>query len=262
MLEKNRRWHSIALILFALTLFANYLSAAGLLFPYDQKMISDTYANYLAPAGFTFSIWGLIYLGMAVTLALPWLRGFSRTFQSFYQQKIMPVYVLWLGANLLWIIFWSYNLIFLALVTIVVYALSLLYLVRLLAGRLELSNTRPWLLKIPVGLHAGWLVFAAFANLMTLLIKGGIASYSILDIMLTTLLLVVACATILYLYRQFDNFALTVPALWALFGIIAKQWPSSSFYYSNIFVMLLGIVLFFMALYLHLKIHQEHRAHR
>lgn len=48
----------------------------------SQKDISDIYQNILTPAGFTFSIWSVIYLSWifwAVVPFLPGLRSLTRT---------------------------------------------------------------------------------------------------------------------------------------------------------------------------------------
>ena len=46
------------------TLFMNYLSNTGLFNDNTNKTISDLYNNYFTPAGYAFSIWGFIYLGL------------------------------------------------------------------------------------------------------------------------------------------------------------------------------------------------------
>lgn len=48
---------------FALMVAVNYLSNAGVLNGNSMKTISDRYFNYFTPAGYAFSIWGLIYIG-------------------------------------------------------------------------------------------------------------------------------------------------------------------------------------------------------
>ena len=56
---KAKSW--INLIVFLITLIINYLTASGLINGMSQKVVSNKYNTLITPAGFAFSIWGLIY---------------------------------------------------------------------------------------------------------------------------------------------------------------------------------------------------------
>ncbi|MGX7107480.1 hypothetical protein ACWOBE_06820 [Hutsoniella sourekii] len=213
----------LAIGLFILTIALNYLSATGIIFPYNQAEISDYYANYLAPAGFTFSIWGLIYLGMTLSLALPAFGRLSTWEKQVYFQEVMPRYLPWLLANSLWIILWSYDWIALALLAILAYTYSLIRLIAYLDHVGPLRPLMHWSLVLPLGLHAGWLTFASYTNVMTLLVKWGLAGLSSTGALLTVLLMVLASLSVLAIFRRYHNPAVTLPALWALYGIFTKQ---------------------------------------
>ncbi|MBE9601900.1 carboxypeptidase-like regulatory domain-containing protein [Pedobacter sp. MC2016-24] len=47
-----------------ITIAVNYLSNTGALNGNTMKTVSDQYFNYFTPAGYAFSIWGLIYVGL------------------------------------------------------------------------------------------------------------------------------------------------------------------------------------------------------
>ncbi len=260
--KKSKNLNTIAIILFIIMLIINYLSSFGLLFPNTQQEISDLHQNLLAPAGFTFSIWGIIYLGMAVSLILPRVIRMSRDFNEFYYKKVMPYYILWIVFNILWIITWSFNKIFFALIAILLYTASLILLTKTLDSKRDLLSQKPWLLLFPVGLHTGWLTFASYANIMALLVKNGFNAFSIAGVLLTIFLMALACGCVLLLYLKNDNAFLTVPALWALFGIIMEQRPGSDFPHSNIIVMIAGILLLTLSLAAHLMILKNHRQNR
>lgn len=262
MFTSKNRWYTTAVILFIVTLLVSALSALGLGFPHSQAEILNAYGNLFVPVDFTFAIWVVIAIAMAFTLALPWLKAGSQAFQAFYHERVMPYYVVWLLASLLWLVFWSFDLVFLAFLAVLVYAGALLGLVRLIQQRADLNDRTPWLLKIPVGFHAGWVVFLAFVNFMTLMVKWGLNSFSYFDMVLTVILLVVACAAIFWLYDRYDNFALTVPTFWMLFGVMVKQRPDSAFAHPNAYVMGLAYVLMIGALALHIKILKEHQFSR
>ena len=98
------------------------------------------------PAGYAFSIWGLIYLWLIAGAAI----GFLRHAQAPGWQAMRPALILSLGAGAFWLplaqvsVLWATALIVFMLIT----ALAAL----LLAGR----EDRLWL-REPIGLYAGWL---------------------------------------------------------------------------------------------------------
>lgn len=258
-LKKYKKIHIFSMILFGLLLLINYLSSLGTIFPYTQKEISDTYQNLLAPASFTFSIWGVIYVGVVLSLILPWIKKLSQEFKEFYYVKVIPRFIVWMVLNIFWIVTWSYDLIFIALIIIVLYTFSLVELVKTLDQRSDVSFQHPWLLVFPVGLHTGWLTFASFTNVITLLVKNGLDSFSQLGVILTIALMVLACLSVLLLFNKYDNAFITVPALWALFGIFMEQRPGSDFEHANPLVMYASLILMALALFFHFKILKKHR---
>lgn len=260
--KKHKSLHIISIILFIGTVVMNYLSNFGIIFPYNQEQISDKYHNLLAPAGFTFSIWGVIYLGVIITLIIPWLGRVSDEFKTFYYEEVVPSYILWIIFNIVWNVAWSYDYIIVALIAMVLYSLSLIRVVKIIDSRTDLAFQHPWLLLFPVGLHTGWVVFATYTNVMTMFVKYGLDAYSTLGVVLTIVLMVLAAASVLALFKKYDNSFLTVPALWALFGIMMKHLPSSDFEHSNTAVMVSAIVIMILSLIVHFTILKKHRETR
>jgi hypothetical protein len=48
-----------------ITLIINYLSNTGIFNGNTMATVSARYQNFFTPAGYAFSIWGVIYLGLA-----------------------------------------------------------------------------------------------------------------------------------------------------------------------------------------------------
>ena len=46
------------------TIVVNVLSSIGLINNVDPGTLSDAIPNYFVPAGITFSVWGIIYIGL------------------------------------------------------------------------------------------------------------------------------------------------------------------------------------------------------
>lgn len=244
----NNSSYLVTVILFVITIILNYMSASGILFKFSQADISHMYENLLAPAGGTFSIWGIIYIGMALFLALPFFKRLTMTDEKFYYRKLMPIFIGWEVCNLIWTITWNNDIILLSLITIMAYCLVLINLVKTIDKNKDFSKRYKYFVTFPAGLHAGWLIFATFTNIMVLLVKEAINPYGFVGVIITLVLMALACLMVFYVYKENPNPAVVVPALWALFGIMAKQSPGSSFRYRNILVFIWALALFVLGI--------------
>lgn len=244
----NNRSYLLAVILFVATIILNYMSASGILFKFSQAEISHMYENLLDPAGGTFSIWGIIYIGMALFLALPYIKRLTMTDEEFYYKRLMPIFIGWEICNLIWTITWNNDIILLALIAIMAYCLVLINLVKTIDKNKDFSKKYKWFVTFPAGLHAGWLIFATFTNIMVLLVKEAVNPYGFVGVLITLVLMAIACLMVFYVYKENPNPAVVLPALWALLGIMAKQSPGSSFSYANILVFIWAILLFVLGI--------------
>ena len=158
------------------------------------------------PAGYAFSIWGLIYLWLIAAAGL----GLWRHAQSPGWQAMRPALIASLGAGAFWLplaqvsVLWATVLIFFMLAT----ALSAL----LRAG----AEDRLWL-REPIGLYAGWLTAAASVSIGLLLAGFGFTGATIAALIALALALVIAL-TITALRP--DTPAYPAGVIWALTGVI------------------------------------------
>lgn len=249
--KKLLNWSAPAL--FVTTLLINYISTTGVIFPNTQADVSDRYVNLLAPAGFAFSIWGVIYFGVILSLSLSFTTSENDPLGKNYREKVVPPFLQWMTFNIIWIITWSYQMIFLSLLTIVLYALTLLKLALTISKTPALQQA-PWRLTYPVGLHAGWLATASFVNLTTLLVSWGFDGTGSAAVAWTIAMMVIIVVVVTYFYRKTGNHTLMIPALWALVGIMAKHAPNSAFPYATavIFYTALGLFILGIAIYVYL----------
>jgi len=66
--KKNNLFVYFSLILYSLVIYTNYLANALPIGGVTTGEVSDLLDNLFTPTGFTFSIWGVIYLGLFVFL--------------------------------------------------------------------------------------------------------------------------------------------------------------------------------------------------
>lgn len=143
---------------------ANALPLNGL----NTGEISDSFKVYFVPAGYVFSIWGLIYLGLiayAIFQALPSQRENPRL------QKIAGWFILGSLANSVWIFLWHYQqfpFTLVAMLTLLI-SLILIYLKLGIGTKTKVSTAETWMVRVPFSLYLGWITVATIANVTDVL---------------------------------------------------------------------------------------------
>ena len=142
---------------------ANALPINGL----NTGEISDRFQVYFVPAGYVFSIWGVIYLGLiafAVFQALPAQRENPRLRATGWWISLGGL------ANSAWIFLWHYEQFPLTLIAMMVLLGTLIvtYL-RLDIGRRAVSAAETWAARVPFSIYLGWITVATVANVTSLL---------------------------------------------------------------------------------------------
>jgi hypothetical protein len=129
--------------------------------------ISDRFDVYFVPAGYVFSIWGLIYLA---------LIGYS-IYQVLPAQRENPslrrtgwLYVLSCAANIAWLFLWHYEIFAWTIVAMGALLLLLIAIyLRLGTGFSRVPAAETWLVRVPFSIYLGWITVATIANATSLL---------------------------------------------------------------------------------------------
>jgi benzodiazapine receptor len=196
---------------------ANVLPINGL----NTGEISDRFKVYFVPAGYVFSIWGLIYLGLiafAIFQALPAQRANPRMRATGWWVVLSGL------ANIAWILLWHYEIFPLTILVMLILLASLIVVyLRLGIGRAKVLKAETWLVRVPFSVYLGWITVATVANATSLLdyLKWnafGIAT----EIWMVIILAAVLVISTLMNYTRRDV-AYTLVILWALAGIGLKH---------------------------------------
>ena len=133
--------------------------------------VSAKYPSLFTPAGFTFAIWGIIYLSLIAFVIYQALPG-QRNSQTI--AKITPLFVVNCMSNAAWIFAWHYDFLWLSLLLMVVTLLTLVQIYRLLSAAGEPDSITEWLcLRLPFALYTGWITVATIANISVLQTANG-----------------------------------------------------------------------------------------
>ena len=118
------------LVGFALVLTFNALANILPINGYNTGEVSAFYPNYFVPAGFTFSIWGVIYLllmGFVICSLLAALPSFPTQARKAIA-KASPLFLLTCLLNAGWIVAWHYLYLGLSLFIMLILLITLIKL--------------------------------------------------------------------------------------------------------------------------------------
>jgi benzodiazapine receptor len=183
--------------------------------------ISAKYPSLFTPAGFTFSIWGLIYLSLAAFViyqALPAQRNSSLI------AKISPLFMASCAANAAWIFVWHYDLLWLSLLLMAAMLISLIQIYRTLAAAGPAGSKSEWLfLRLPFSLYTGWITVATIANISCVQFAMGWDDLGLSALDWTLLKLAIAGAIGATVILRKGDIAYVLVIAWAAFGIASRQ---------------------------------------
>jgi hypothetical protein len=188
--------------------------------------VSALYPNLFVPAGFTFSIWGLIYLALLLFVLKPIgeiLRGDMSRLALI--GRIGPLFFISCLANVFWIYAWHHQLIVISVVLMLVLLASLIGIYSRMnspdAGTKEGIN---WLVyRFPFSLYLGWITVATVANITALLVSTGWEGGFLSPMMWSVLMIAVAgvMGFLFLIFRSDKTYALVI--VWALGGIAFRH---------------------------------------
>jgi hypothetical protein len=149
------------------TIGVNALASALPLNGQTTGEISDRFDVFFVPAGYVFSIWGLIYLAL---LAYSVFQALPSQAQDERLRSIGYLYILSAVANTAWIFLWHYEFFPLSVVAMLaLLGLLIAIYLRLDIGRTKVSSAMKWFVHVPFSIYLGWITVATIANITSVL---------------------------------------------------------------------------------------------
>ena len=207
----------VALLSYIFMIVMNTVSTTLPLNGVTPDEVSDKYDTLFAPIGFTFSIWGIIFL----------LLGVYSVYQLFRDNEWIRDITPWfIASNLLnatWIFTWHYEVIWASLIII---STLLVVLIRITATTSS-ARTRwehGFSASLPFNIYFGWITVATVANASALFVQQGFQGGVIFDAQgwAIAILIVAAIIGITTAYvRRALSYGLVL--VWAYWGILSRH---------------------------------------
>lgn len=237
------------IVMVTVNALANILPING----HNTAEISDYYANLFTPAGLTFSIWGLIYLLLA--LFTLYQSGLFQSSWKFLNEdllnKIRTLFMFNALANAAWIFTWHYQLIPLSMALMIVILITLIFIVDTLRKE-KMTRRETFFVKLPFSIYFGWITVATIANLTALLVSlGWHGVFGLSDADWTRVILVVGMLVAAAVIIINKDIAYGLVPIWAYAGIVIKHTSATGYagkYPSVIWTAEACIVIFIISL--------------
>jgi hypothetical protein len=218
---KKNSLRQIAVVL--TTLFTLVMNSLANALPLNGRMtgeISDSFNVLFVPAGYVFSIWGLIYIGL---IAFTIYHSLPKQAENPRLRKIGWLVALSSLANGSWIYFWHFGRyeITVLVMLILLAALIGVYL-RLGIGRTKFSAHEKLLVSIPFSVYLGWITVATIANVTVLLSYLSWDGWGLTDLTWTLIMLAVGVILAGIMAFQRRDAAYLLVLVWAFAGISVR----------------------------------------
>ena len=188
--------------------------------------VSDNNPTLFTPAGYVFSIWSIIYLGL-IAFAIFQLRNSQDAVAV--RQRIGPWFAINGVLNVVWLFFWGYELFWLSVVVmlgllatlIVIY--ERLQIGRVSAGSADSGKLAGWAVRVPMSIYTGWISVATIANISIALSSAGWQGGALGPRFWTVIVLLAGTALGLLASFLRRDVAYALVVVWAFVGIAVAR---------------------------------------
>lgn len=202
------------------------VNALAMLLPIAGRQtgdVSDSYPNLFAPAGYAFSIWGVIYILLGMYSVYQLRQGKNEILA-----RVNRLFIVNALLNTAWIFAWHYDYIGISVLLMG----GLLYTLIRIADILrvsKLTEKEDLSVRLPFSVYFGWITVATIANITVFLVSIGWNRFGLSEGFWTIAILLVG--TFITSWRTLKDRAIAyglVP-VWAYGAILYKHLSASSF---------------------------------
>lgn len=216
MQEKDRRIETIVLAVSFVVLVA--ANALGEIFKFGGVTAADVSNEvfaWFAPAGYVFSIWSVIYIGLAVWIVrLIKDEGADQGFAGLPIGIEAVLFAVSCVLNIAWLALWHLK-VFAATIPVIIALLVVVAILYLLTWQRSESP----LDRIPPAIYASWLAVATVANIAHVATRAATADAGIAPALSTIILLLVFVGLAFAIRRVFNDYVFGIVVAWAGIGI-------------------------------------------
>ncbi len=201
----------------------NYLANALPIAGRNTGAVSNSYPNLFAPAAYAFSIWGLIYILLAIYVIYQSKKG-----KDELVSKVNGLFVLTSLLNIWWILAWHHDWIWLSVILMLGLLFSLIKISKIFKAH-TFTKKEKWLVRLPFSVYLGWITVATMANITVFLVSINWNGFGLSEVFWTVLILIVGAIIGSLRTIQNHNVPYGLVLVWAYGAILYKHLSSTGF---------------------------------
>ncbi|RIL23411.1 tryptophan-rich sensory protein [Staphylococcus gallinarum] len=205
---KQNKWIILYFISFLIMILLNYLSGGNI------GSVTEDNQAIIQPAGFAFSIWGLIYV-----LILAWIIKLfvSNSHKSIIVNELKYLPIINFLLNGLWVVVYTQKWIFASVLVII----ALLYTISKIYTTL---NKYKGFNRLPFSIYFGWVTVATIVNIFTLVLNNNIETIlGLNELTWTIIILIIATLIGVFISIFFKDWLYPLVIIWPYFGIYVEN---------------------------------------
>ncbi|CAM2842828.1 tryptophan-rich sensory protein [Salinicoccus roseus] len=226
-MSRQKKWATGYLVAFIVMIFVNYLTTTNV------GGVANNNETIIQPAGFAFSIWGLIYILLFIWIIKAF---FAKTCEESVASRLKFWPIVNFMLNALWIIVFTQQWIFASVIVII----ALLYTLAEMYTTLTETGYH-WFDRLPFSIYFAWVTVATIVNIFNLTEKYNLDGlFGMGELGWTLLILAVATLIGVAIGIYFRDWLYPLIIIWPYFGIYTKN---AGEYGSLDIVLLVGSVI-------------------
>ena len=212
-------------LVFHLTI--SYLVQVKVISSQDVGQVSLKYDTVFAPAGITFSIWGLIYIALIAFCIFHLYKAFAEPADSQTNQDTLSIGWLFTINSIstgLWLMAWVNEQLLLSVILILVQLLTLI----MISVAANISNAKRSIrvrvfTHFPLSIYWAWISIASIANISAWLKSTTWDAMGLSEPSWAIILVAVSVVISLFVILFKGNISFGLVLMWALNGIVLKR---------------------------------------
>jgi len=183
--------------------------------------ISDANPTLITPAGYVFSIWGIIYVLLGIFVIF---QALPREKEKEYYRKIGWLFILSNAFNIIWLFLWQFEyLIFSVILMFLLLASLILIYLRLDIGKSDIGIREILTIHLPFSTYLGWITIASIADVSVTLVSLEWDGFGISFETWAALIVIIALLIAILVLITRKDIAYGLVIVWAFVGISVGQ---------------------------------------
>ena len=183
--------------------------------------ISDANPTLITPAGYVFSIWGIIYVLLGIFVIF---QALPREKEKEYHGKIGWLFILSSAFNIIWLFLWQFEYLVFSVILMFLLLASLISIyLRLDIGKSDVGIREKLTIHLPFSTYLGWITIASIANVSVTLVSLEWDGFGISFETWATLIVIIALLIAILVLITRKDIAYGLVIIWAFVGISVGQ---------------------------------------